>query len=101
MKQRKSAKTGTQPGAGLNAAQAAGLGNNLQPGVTPTYHRKRRFRGTTAAGTSKPDGKRGSAKTSAAATRLEKYMGSHLRKHPEVEGELGGGNPPYRWGIGR
>jgi hypothetical protein len=86
MKHRKSGKTGTQPGAGLNAALAAGFSNNLQPGVTPSYRRKSRFRGTTAAGTSKPDGKRGSAKTSAAATRLEKYMGSHLRKHPEEEG---------------
>ena len=42
MKQQKSGKKGTQPGAGLNAAQAAGFGNNLQPGVTPTYRRKSR-----------------------------------------------------------
>src|SRR5947209_8505405 len=40
MKQQKSGKTGTQPGAGLNAAQATGFGNSLQPGLTPTYRRK-------------------------------------------------------------
>jgi hypothetical protein len=67
MKQQKSGKTGTQPGAGLNAAQAGGFGNSLQPGATSTYRRKSRLRGTTAAGTLKSAGKRGSAKTSAAA----------------------------------
>jgi len=66
MTQQKSAKKGTQPGTGLNAAQAAGFGNNQQPSLTPTYRRKSRVRGTTAAGTSNSVAKRGSAKTSAA-----------------------------------
>jgi hypothetical protein len=67
MKQQKTGKKGTQPGAGLNAAGAAGFGNNLpQPGATPSYRRKSRVRGTTAAGTSKSVAKQGSAKTSAA-----------------------------------
>ena len=66
MKQQKSGKKGTQPGAGLNAAQAAGFGNNLQPSLTPTYRRKSRTRSTTAAGTSKSVAKRGSAKTATA-----------------------------------
>jgi len=68
MKQQKSGKTGTQPGAGLNASQPAGFGNNLQqPGCTPPHRRKSRVRGTTAAGTSNSVAKRGSAKTSTAA----------------------------------
>jgi hypothetical protein len=67
MKQQKSGKKGTQPGAGLNAAQAAGLGNIPQPGATSTYRRKTKLRGTMAAGTSKSAAKRGSAQTSAAA----------------------------------
>jgi hypothetical protein len=67
MKQQKSGQKGTQPGAGLNAAQAAGFGNNVQqPSLTPTYRRKSRVRGTAAAGKSKSAAQRGSAKTSAA-----------------------------------
>jgi hypothetical protein len=66
MRQQKSGKTGTQPGAGLNAAQATGFGNSLQQsGTAPTYRRKSRLRGTTAAGTLKSAAKRGSATTSA------------------------------------
>jgi hypothetical protein len=66
MKQQKSGRTGTQPGASLNAAQAAGFGNNQQPGVASTYRRRSRLRGTTATGTLKSAGKRDPAKTSAA-----------------------------------
>jgi len=62
MKQQKSGKKGTQPGTGLNAAGAAGFGNNLpQPGVTTTYRRKSRVRGTTAAKTSATTKKPGTA----------------------------------------
>jgi hypothetical protein len=67
MKQQKSGKTGTQPGAGSNADRTGGFGNSLQPGITPTYRRKNRLRGTTAAGGLKSAGKRDPAKTSAAA----------------------------------
>src|SRR3954470_15912436 len=40
MKQQKSGKKGTQPGASLNAPEAAGIGGNPQPGVASTYRRK-------------------------------------------------------------
>jgi hypothetical protein len=68
MKQQKNGKKGPQPGASLNAAQAAGFGNTLQqPGVTPTYRRKSKLRGTSGSGTTKPARTRGSAKTSTSA----------------------------------
>src|SRR3954468_15408224 len=40
MKQQKSGKKGTQPGASLNAPEAAGIGGNPQPGVASTSRRK-------------------------------------------------------------
>jgi len=65
MKQQKSGKKATQPGATLNAPATGGFGNKLQPGLTPSYRRKSRFPGTTAARASQSAEKRGSAKTSA------------------------------------
>jgi len=67
MKQQKSDKKGTQPGASLNAPEAAGIGGNPQPGVASTYRRKNKLRGNTGSGTPKPAVKRGSGKASALA----------------------------------
>ena len=69
MKQQKSGKKGTQSGAALNPAAAAGFGTNQQPSAFPTYRRKSKLRGTSAVGTSKSVGKRHSAKTPAAANK--------------------------------